>query len=593
MKQRELNKIRKQVEQEYRSEKATESDFKRQQALDIAKEKRFLQNGGVRNFNSHLLKEKIRKDNEALAADKREKERKADQQRRQREKETRQKLKDEMRQDEEEAIQECRRERLALRKEHVKETREKKLLGEKNKQHEKEERDKLRALDVQHQQELKHEKEKELKAKAKKLKFHKAEIVEKNCLKQREIEKLNKEETETKRVQIDRERVLQQREKEKSEKFTKKQVPKKILHEKLAAVKKQQAAEENQREKQKLSREVAEEDAKVAKRQKDKQEKRAAAEKSIATQRAEKEHENKQKDRVEKEESLDWLKKLKQSDRLSLEEKKQEVNRIRQRNIKYTEGLLSRIAEEQALSKQQEREEMYAARKREEEIAEEEEQFQQYMQWKGKDLSAAQKARHRILLNGEGVPGYFCRETDEPLPKLTNEPTRFTKRYRECNSLQQAMVDVKTFCLPQLPRTGFAVQYPNYSSKDAGEPLATKVNAGARRNPAVEEKIKLYREKDKFKLTNKESSRLTVDLRPTHFPTIKTSGVGPAGRRSPPTGVESALPPITTKNAPAVKFPSSRMVLGDHTSVAGERLPRLATAQTKRIRRMQQTITLL
>ncbi|KAL3046493.1 hypothetical protein OYC64_004480 [Pagothenia borchgrevinki] len=159
--------MQKQAKEGYRSEKAAEVDFKRQdrqRAVDTANDKRLFQEAGVRK--SDLLKEKIRKDNEAMAASKREKERKADQQRREKDEERRQKLIDEQRKEEKETRQR-RHDRLAVNDKQVKQTKEKKLSREKERRQEKEEREKLRALDEQHQQEFRHEQQKELEAKDK------------------------------------------------------------------------------------------------------------------------------------------------------------------------------------------------------------------------------------------------------------------------------------------------------------------------------------------------------------------------------------------------------------------------------------------
>ena len=228
-----------------------------------------------------------------------------------------------------------------------------------------------------------------------------------------------------------------------------------------------------------------------------------------------------------------------------------------------------------------------------------------------KDLPAAR--------TGQEVPdyNYFCRETGERLPKRGTAPQSracLMKRYRERGSLQLATVDVRPHFLPTLSRAGDA----RHGSKDAGELLPTKANSGWQHTLSSEEKIKQYLEKDKFQL--KESS--TADLRPTRLPTIKTPGA-PAGRHSAPTGVESSknrgketgkrlprldtaksryteqenskgnlqrtlLPTITTKNTPAVKICSSRVVLRPHMTVTGEPLPRFATKQTKMIKREQE-----
>ena len=594
-------------------------------------------------FNSDLLKEKIRKDNAAMAASKRETERKADQQRREKEEEMRQKCIDAQRKEEDESRQR-RRVKLALNDKLVKKTKEKKLSREKERQQEKVERDQLRALDEQHQQELRHEERKELEAKDKKEKLHKEEIYRKNCQRQKEIEKLNMKEKETKRVQTDREEVLQQRKQEKSEQFNKRQIPKDIVKEKLADAKKQQAAEKIQREKVKLSKDVAEAEAKVIKRQKDVKEKRAAALKSI--QRVEKHHENEQKEREKKEGSLDLLNKMKQCDRLSEEQNKLDVYFKRQNNIKHKVALISAAAEKQALLQQEIREKIHAAREMEKQIAEGEKDIQEYMQQVGEHLPAAE--RHRVLLNRE-VPDYVCRDTGEPLLKRAPDPTCLMKRYRERDSLKQAMVDVRPHFLPPLSRAGDA----RHGSKDAGELLPTKVNSGWQRTPSPEEKIKQYLDKDKFQLN--ESS--TADQRPTRFPTIKTPGA-PAGRRSPPTGVESSknhvketgerlprldtpktrdtkenikgnlqrtllptiykknseenlqrtllptiykknseknstlLPTISTKNTPAVRIRSPQVVLQAQMTVTGEPLLRFATEQTKMIKRKQKQLTL-
>ncbi|XP_034077503.1 trichohyalin-like [Gymnodraco acuticeps] len=550
LKRRDQTMMRKQAEEDYRSESAAnEVDFKRTDrhlslALDAAKDKRFFQNESVRKFHSDLLKEKIRKDNEVIAAYNREIARKADQQRREKEEEIRQLCIDAQRKEEEKTCQR-RRDNVALKNELIKRTKEKKLLREEERRQEKKERDHLWALDEQHQQNLRHEQRKELEAKDKKLKLRKEEICRKNWQREREIEKLNMKDKETKRVQTDIEEVLQQRKQEKSEQFKMKQIPKDIVNDQLADAKKQQAAQRIQRDKVKFSKEVAEAEAKVIQRQKDVKEKRDAALKSIATYRVEKHHRNEQKEREEKKASLDSLHQLKQLDRLSEEQTKREVHLKRQNNIKHQEVVLSDAAKNKALHQQKIREDVYASREMEKQIAEGENQIQQYMRQEGGHLPAAQ--------TGQEMPdyNYFCRQTDERLPKRGTAPFSracLMKRYLERGSLQLATVDVRPHDLPTLSRAGDG-------SKDAGEPLPTKANSTWQRTPSSEEKIKQYLEKDKFQL--KESS--TADLRPTRPPTIKTPGA-PAGRHSAPTGVESS------KN---------------RGKEIGERLPRLDTPKSR------------
>ncbi|KAJ4941903.1 hypothetical protein JOQ06_011775 [Pogonophryne albipinna] len=355
-------------------------------------------------------------------------------------------------------------------------------------------------------------------------------------------------EKEIKRVQTDREEVLQQRKQEKLEQFKMRQIPKDIVKDQLADAKKRQAAQRIQREKVKLSKEVAEAEAEVIKRQRDVKEKRAAALKSIATHRVEQHHGNEQKEREEKKGSLDLLNQMKQRDRLSEEQHKLEVYLERKKNIKHKEDLLSDAAKNKALRQQEIKEEIYATRDMEKQIAEEEKKIQQYMRQEDVHLPAAQTGQEGPDYN------YFCRQTDERLPKRGTAPFSkacLMKRYRERNSLQLATVDVRPHVLPTLSRAGDA----RHGSKDAGEPLPTKANSTWQLTPSSEEKIKQYLEKDKFQL--KESS--TADLRPTRLPTIKTPGA-PAGRHSAPTGVESS------KNR------------GKET---GEQLPRLDTPKSR------------
>ncbi|KAI4793382.1 hypothetical protein KUCAC02_032757 [Chaenocephalus aceratus] len=403
-----------------------------------------------------------------------------------------------------------------------------------------------RALDEQHKQKLREEHRKKQKENDENIKLRKEEICRKNCLRQKEMEKVNMKEKETKRVQTDIEELLQQRKQEKSEQLKMRQIPKDIVKDQLAAAKKRQAAQRIQREEVRLSKEVAEADAKVRKQQKDVKEKRAAAQKSIATHRMETHRGKEQKEKEEKKNSLDWLHQLKQLDRLSEEQSNREVYLKRQTNIKHQEDLLSDAAKNKALRQQKIREELHAAREMERQIAEGENQIQQYMQQETMHHPAAQRLREVPDYN------YFCRETDERLPKRGTDPfSKECSMKRERSSLQQAAVDVRPHVLPTLSRAGDA----RHGSKDAGEPLPTKANSTCQCTASSEKKIKQYLEKDTFQ--PKESS--TADLRPTRTPTIKTPGA-PAGRHSALTGVESS------KNR------------GKET---GERSPRLDTSKSR------------
>ncbi|KAK5891790.1 hypothetical protein CesoFtcFv8_012230 [Champsocephalus esox] len=542
-----------QAEKDYRSETAANDvDLKRKDrhlssALDAANDKRFLQNPRVRTFHTALAKEEIRNYNAVMAASKRETERKANQQKREEDEKRRQICINAQRK-EQENIRQRRRDNVALEKERVKQIKEKKLLKEEERRQEKEERDQLRALDEQHKLKLRDEHRKEQEAKDKNIKLRKEEIYRKNVLRQREIEKLNMKEKETKRVQTDREELLQKRKQEKSEQLKMRQIPKDIVNDQLAEVKKRQAAQRIQIEEVKLLKEVAEADAKVRKQQKDVKEKRAAALKSIAAHREETHCRKQQKEREEKQSSLDLLHQMKQHDRLSEEQSKRDAYLKRQTNIKHQEDLLSDDAKNKALRQQKIKEELHAAREMEKQIAEGENQIQQYMQQK----SAHHPAAQRLLKVSDY--NYFCRETGECLPKRGTDPFRrefLMKRHQERSSLQQAPVDVRPHVQPTLSRASDA----RHGSKDAGEPLPTKANSTCQCTASSEEKIKQYLEKDKFQV--KESS--TADLRPTRTPTIKTPGA-PAGRHSAPTGVQSS------KNR------------GKET---GERSPRLDTSKSR------------
>ncbi|KAI9543489.1 hypothetical protein NQZ68_012140 [Dissostichus eleginoides] len=534
--------MRKQAKEDYRSEKAAEVDFKRQdrqRAVDTANDKRLFQKAGVRKSN--LLKEKIRKDNEAMAASKREKERKADQQRREKEEERRQKLIDEQRKEEKETRQR-RRDRLAVKDKQVKQTKEKKLSREKERRQEKEEREKLRALDEQHQQELRHEQRKELEAKDKN---GKGPDYNYSCRDTDEpLPKL-----------APRPPLLMRRYRERD---SLQQAMVDVRPHFLPQLSRAGDAHHGSKDSGKpLPTKV-----------------NSGWQGTPSIEEKIKQYREMDKFQIKESSTADEQPSC--FDRLSEEQNKLEVYLKRQNNIKHKEVLISDAAVKKALLQYAIREEIRAAR-----------EMPDY--------------------------NYSCRETDEPLPKCAPQPTLLMRRYRERESLQQAMVDVRPHFLPPLSRADDA----HHGSKDASEPLPTKVNSGRQVTPCVEEKIKQYLEKDKFQLN--ESS--TADQQPTCLPTIKTPEA-PAGRRSPRTGVESSknrgketgerlprldtpktrdtklenikenlqrtlLPPITTKNTPSVKIRSPRVVLQAQMTVTGEPLPRLSTEQTQMIKRKQ------
>ncbi|KAI4822115.1 hypothetical protein KUCAC02_007677 [Chaenocephalus aceratus] len=533
--------MQKQAKKVYRSDKAAEVDFKRrdrQRAVDTADDKRLFQEAGVRK--SDLLKEKIRKDNEAMDVSKREKERKADQQRREKEEERRQKLIDEQRKEEKETCQR-RRDRLAVKDKQVKQTKEKKLLREKERQQEKEEREKLRALDEQHQQELRHEQRKELEAKDKN---GKGPDYNYSCQDTDEpLPKLAPRPTLLTRRYRERDSLQQA-------------VVDVRLHFLPQLSRTGDAHHGSKDAGEPLPTKV-----------------NSGWQGTPSMEEKIKQYREMDKFQIKESSTADEQPSC--FDRLSEEQNKLEVYLKRQNNIKHKEVLISDAAVKKALLQYEIREEIRAARK-----------MPDY--------------------------NYSCRETDEPLPKRAPQPTLLMRRYQERDSLQQAMVDVRTHFLPPLSRAGDA----HHGSKDAGEPLPTKVHSG----------------KDTFQI--KESS--TADQQPTPLPTIKTPEA-PAGRRSPRIGVESSknrgketgerlpildtpktretklenlkenqqrtllptiykkkseknlqrVPPITTKNTPAVKIHFPRSVLRAQMTVTGEPLHRLSTEQTQMVKRKQ------
>ncbi|KAK5875954.1 hypothetical protein CesoFtcFv8_026977 [Champsocephalus esox] len=504
--------MQKQAKKVHRSDKAAEVDFKRrdrQRAVDTADDKRLFQEAGVRK--SDLLKEKIRKDNEAMDASKREKERKADQQRREKEEERRQKLIDEQRKEEKETCQR-RRDRLAVKDKQVKQTKEKKLLREKERQQEKEEREKLRALDEQHQQELRHEQRKKLEAKDKN---GKGPDYNYSC--QDTDEPLPK--------LAPRPTLLTRR-------YRERDVVDVRLHFLPQLSRTGDAHHGSKDAGEPLPTKV-----------------NSGWQGTPSMEEKIKQYREIDKFQIKESSTADEQPSC--FDRLSEEQNKLEVYLKRQNNIKHEEVLISDAAVKKALLQYEIREEIRASRK-----------MPDY--------------------------NYSCRETERDI------------------------VDVRTHFLPPLSRAGDA----HHGSKDAGEPLPTKVHSG----------------KDTFQI--KESS--TADQQPTPLPTIKTPEA-PAGRRSPRTGVESSknrgketgerlpildtpktretklenikeiqqrtllptiykkkseenlqrVPPITTKNTPAVKIRFPQSVLRAQMTVTGEPLHRLSTEKTQMIKRKQ------
>uniref|UniRef100_A0A8C4IDF7 Trichohyalin-plectin-homology domain-containing protein n=1 Tax=Dicentrarchus labrax TaxID=13489 RepID=A0A8C4IDF7_DICLA len=379
----EAQQLRKQAREDYLNMIYTEElEFKkkeRQQAVDKANTKRFHQNGCVTKFNRALQKIYVQKENDALIEFNQEKQRADAEQKRLYEEEMRCRQEEALRQEQEKASQRQLYNK-AVTEHQVEQMRKSNLLREKEKQQEKEERERLRGLHEQHEQELRHLTEIRAETKKNNLKNQLADISRGNLHREREAQKLNKEDKERKIVQFALKEKLEQRQNDLAERFRKRQLPIEIVTEKLAAIKEEQVSSTIQREETKFSKEVSEEDALVAKHHKDKKEKNAAALKSISAHREEKIKNKEQKVKAEQQSNMDWFLAQKQSDRLFLQKQKEKAQISRDNKIKCQDSNVTFKAEKRARLEQLKQEERDAEEKNAEQINEREKKLQQYVQ---------------------------------------------------------------------------------------------------------------------------------------------------------------------------------------------------------------------
>uniref|UniRef100_A0A3Q1JH09 Trichohyalin-plectin-homology domain-containing protein n=1 Tax=Anabas testudineus TaxID=64144 RepID=A0A3Q1JH09_ANATE len=425
--------LERQAKEEYLNQiGAEEAELKKQQQQQVVERANvmmFNQNGCVRRFHRALQTTHVQKENEALMKFNQEKQRTVKAQKRQSEEELKRGQVEALKEDQEKAHQKQLSDQ-AVAAYQTEQMKEKQQLRQNEMKQEKEERERLRHLDELYTQEQRSVARKQIESKRKYLECLLGDISSRNLQREMEAQKLNMEEQERKKAQLNLEEKLLQRTNDQAEKFKKRQVPIKIAMEKLAVRMKEQAAAQARKEEVKFLKEVAEQDAEEAERLREKEEKKAAMIKSIAAHREAAVQEKKKKEEAQQKSNLDWFVAQRESDRLFRQKQKQKAQRIRENQSECRRANDTMTTEKSALAELLKKQEQDYAVKSAEQADGREKQLQQYIQQELHKavesqrnvplLLAARTGGHGFLVDGE-EPGYFCINTGNPMPRLITD----------------------------------------------------------------------------------------------------------------------------------------------------------------------------
>uniref|UniRef100_A0A665UMR1 Trichohyalin-plectin-homology domain-containing protein n=1 Tax=Echeneis naucrates TaxID=173247 RepID=A0A665UMR1_ECHNA len=310
--------------------------------------------------------------------------------------------------EEQESAKKRRLQKLSVVQDQLRQIEEKRQQERLNRLQDRQEGERLRLLSRRYAAQKKMEAEKKEESRKSLLKHQLEDIAAAKEKRDREAHQLSLQDKETERAESELKNRLELRKNAQAAKLTQRLLPTKILSEKLALMKSEQAARV-QREEAKVPREVAEEEAKVENQRKEKEEKRTSALRSIAAHREQTIQEKKQKEEAERKSHLEWLQAQKRSDILFREQERNKAQRIREERMKCNNFNMIQAAEKRAQAEQKKREEEKFEREMAKQAAERERQFQRCVQSElqravkehrnTKPLLAARRAKQEAMQN--------------------------------------------------------------------------------------------------------------------------------------------------------------------------------------------------
>uniref|UniRef100_A0A665ULZ7 Trichohyalin-plectin-homology domain-containing protein n=1 Tax=Echeneis naucrates TaxID=173247 RepID=A0A665ULZ7_ECHNA len=265
--------------------------------------------------------------------------------------------------EEQESAKKRRLQKLSVVQDQLRQIEEKRQQERLNRLQDRQEGERLRLLSRRYAAQKKMEAEKKEESRKSLLKHQLEDIAAAKEKRDREAHQLSLQDKETERAESELKNRLELRKNAQAAKLTQRILPTKILSEKLALMKSEQA-----------------EEAKVEKQRKEKEEKRTSALRSIAAHREQTIQEKKQKEEAERKSHLEWLQAQKRSDILFREQERNKAQRIREERMKCNNFNMIQAAEKRAQAEQKKREEEKFEREMAKQAAERERQFQRYVQ---------------------------------------------------------------------------------------------------------------------------------------------------------------------------------------------------------------------
>lgn len=264
---------------------------------------------------------------------------------------------------------------------------------------------------------------------------------------------------------------LHQRKAQQSDKLRKFQIPKDIVRENLAMMKKEREKNICIKEEHVLRTSEAAQEVKRQERQKDEEERKTAAHKSISAHREQKIQEKEQLKMEETQISQAWLQIHKERDRLHLKEETIKKQRARDAKAKVDKLNVALVAEKQVQLQRQIQNEYEAAVLNSQLIAERERSHQLYIEKEMYKLKST-SILPPVKTGRREVPDCITASSGEALPKLSTTQTKFVKLCQEKNKLHISYteleeVNLRSVPLPPILPTAAAPSHRAYSIRQS------------------------------------------------------------------------------------------------------------------------------
>lgn len=276
------------------------------------------------------------------------------------------------------------------------------------------------------------------------------QINEKRLLSRRAKMQEEKAEHNAERQKIEIHTRLQQIKSEQSVKLRKLQIPKDVVGDNLAEMKKKQEQSLFIREEQFLRSGVAAQEEKRVNRQKAEEEKKVAALKLISAHREQIIMEREQQKCAEVKSSQAWLQINKEADRLQIIEETFKKQKAREARVKVDKVNVQFAAEKQVRLHRLKQDEYEAAVRNSELIAETEKRHQEYTEREMLKLKST-SILPPVKTARREVPNCITACNGEALPKMSTAQTKLVKLCQERNKLQLSYREIEDVSLGSAP----------------------------------------------------------------------------------------------------------------------------------------------